>query len=508
MSAIFLDLLCVKNTQNKMNKKLNLAKTEKQKRYWEKLQPVNRVATTDTYKRTMSGSSELFSDNFSCYNLAARRPMNEEGVNNRYIMAGIEKMIYPWFMNPITKEEINEAKEFFMQEGKVKKFPEKAWQSVIDNDGHLPIDIWGLPGGQTFLAKDGKHVPIMSVEGAGALVTHLEPHLENIYAPLIHATKARLFKEEVGDKFAEFGLRSAPNVNDHVSLLHSLYIGGKFRLTSDDQAVYLFPEYFDDIGTVGHEFIMAEQNSSRTLEEAQEISYRKFIEENDRSALLPDTISTIKSGLPMILKLRKEYEPQGKIVMPRFDSGNILEQTIYWKKMCLEAGFNTAPMVVEDGYNPIKAKETKENYAAHGFDPNEITVGAGGYFQEGCSRDIASLVYKRSATEHEGKLEKSLKFSDSPGKESLPGQIRIYENKNKLIVAQAGEYIDGKMISVPLVKNGKIVYNETLDEQNTRAEETWEKYETIVYSPETQKIIDLRNKERQELLNKFEVMIQ
>jgi nicotinic acid phosphoribosyltransferase len=344
---------------------------------------------------------------------------------------------------------------------------------------------------------------MMSVEGAGGLVTHLEPHLEQIFAPLIQATKARLMFEVTGNKFAEFGLRANENENNHVTLNHAVYVGAGFRLTSDDQAVFLFPEYFDDIGTVGHEFIMAYQQQGRTLEQAQELAFCDFVAANKRSALLTDTIDTLKSGLPAILKLIKENKGNGKIILPRFDSGDVPAQCIYWKKMTLDAGITETQMVVEDGYTPEKAKKTKQMYAAAGFNPEEIIVGAGGYFQENNLRDTASLVYKRSATEHDGRLEASLKFSDSPGKESIPGQIRIYEKGRNLVVAQEGEKIDGKMLSVQLVKNGRINYFENLAEQNARANTTWQNYDNIEYSPATQAIINERTKEKTEIMRRL-----
>ena len=135
---------------------LPLAKTKEQRTLWEKLQPVNRVATTDTYKRTMAASGSLFADNFSCYTLAARKPLPEAGAEGRYIMAGLEKILYPWFMNPISQEEVNQAKEFFTRHSQIKAFSEEAWNAVVENNGYLPVDVYSLPGGQTFLVKDGE----------------------------------------------------------------------------------------------------------------------------------------------------------------------------------------------------------------------------------------------------------------------------------------------------------------------------------------------------------------
>ena len=481
-----------------------LAETSLQRQLWESFQPINRPSASDTYKRTMSGSSRLFADSFAAYTLAARKGLPEKGSDGRLIMAGLEQMLYPWFMNPVTREEVEIAEEHFTKHAGVKKFPSAAWQSVLANDGYFPIDIYGLPGGQTFLVKDGKHVPIMSVEGPGALVTHLEPHFENIYAPIIQATKARLIHEELGSsvltdfssQFAEFGLRSDRLINLHTPLLMAVYVGGGFTQTSDDQATLLFPKYFKDIGTIGHEYIMAFQKEGRTLEEAQELAYDEFVAENERSALLPDVIDTIHSGLPAILRQIQKNKGNGKVIMPRFDSGDIVYQCIYWKNMTLEAGITETKMVVEDGFNPAKIHEVKQAYAAAGFNPDDITVGVGGYFQEGSLRDTLSLVDKRGATMHGSRLERSLKFSDSPGKESIPGQLRIYERGDTLVVAQFDESIDGIILSQQLVANGRIVYAESLDRQHQRATDTWNKYRKIDYSPMTQAIIDARMQEK------------
>ncbi|MEK6964426.1 MAG: hypothetical protein AABX70_08460 [Nanoarchaeota archaeon] len=480
-----------------------LAQNERQKKFWDRFQPDNRCAASDTYKRTMSGSSDTFADHEAVYTLVARKALPEEGVNGRYIMAGLEKVLYTWFLNPILPDEVEEAYEFFRQHGKVKKFPIETWKDTLRNLGRMPIDIYALPGGQTFLVKDGKYTPLMSVEGTGALVSHLEPGLLEIWAPIIQATKARLFYEAVGEQFAEFGLRSEKTINDHVTLMLALYVGGGLGLTSNDLAVLRFPEYFQDIGTVGHEYIMSFQREGISLEEAQRLAFEEFVQKNQRSALLPDVIDTVRSGLPDILDLVRKYEGQGKIIMPRFDSGDVPQQCVTWKRMMLAAGIPATKMVVEDGYTPSKARETQRIYAAAGFDPVDIIVGAGGYFQEGASRDAGSFAYKRSATKHGDRFEPGMKFSDSPGKESIPGRVRVYGKGNQLIVAQADEEIDGEPLMQKVVGQGRIEYNEDLRVQRERAERTWGQYTEIVYSPQTLAIMESRRAERRSILGRL-----
>ena len=192
----------------------------------------------------------------------------------------------------------------------------------------------------------------------------------------------------------------------------------------------------------------------------------------------------------------RESRGTGRVCRPRFESGDIAHQCIYGKRMTLEAGFKEAKMVVEDGFNPAKIHEVKQAYASAGFNPDDIMVGVGGYFQEGTLRDTLSLVDKRGATMHGSRLERSLKFSDSPGKESIPGQLRVYERGSTLVVAQFDEPVDGLLLSQRLVANGRIAYTEDLDRQHQRARETWSRYDGIEYSPMTQAIIDARMQEK------------
>ena len=115
--------LLLKMTQ----KTLPLAQTDEQLELWRSFRPINRAAATDTYKRTMSISGDAFANNFAVYTLAARRGLSERESDGRLIMAGLEKMLYPWFMEPVTEEEIDRAKEFFTNKAAVKAFPEQAW---------------------------------------------------------------------------------------------------------------------------------------------------------------------------------------------------------------------------------------------------------------------------------------------------------------------------------------------------------------------------------------------
>ncbi len=99
--------------------------------------------------------------------------------------------------------------------------------------------------------------------------------------------------------------------------------------------------------------------------------------------------------------------------------------------------------------------------------------GAGGYWWRLVHRDTVAAAFKRTATgDHP-----NVKFSNSPGKESLGGYLRVYGHDDTLIVADASETPPGEPLFVPLVRQGRIVYSESFEEQADRADRTWGRYQ-------------------------------
>src|SRR4030095_1751596 len=119
-------------------------------------------------------------------------------------------------------------------------FPKEMWRAILNaqpgDEIRLPIDVWGFPGGQTFLPG----VPCLFFEGPGGLISYLEPAMCRYFAPVLQATKGRLMKLAT-PRDAEFGLRAAPNELTNIVLLLARYVGGRGRLTSNDTTAFLFP---------------------------------------------------------------------------------------------------------------------------------------------------------------------------------------------------------------------------------------------------------------------------
>src|SRR6266851_4358636 len=226
------------------------------------------IGGTDTYKRTMWAAVPDIALARAGYGLTMRKGLPEPGAGQQLIMAGHEAMLAQWFHRPLRRADIELAGRWFLEHAAAKAFPRELWQSILDSqpgeDIHLPIDVWGFPGGQTFLAG----MPCLFFEGVGGAVSYLEPAMCRYFAPVIQATKARLMKQ-VTPRDAEFGLRSAPTEQTSIVLLLARYVGGRGRLTSNDSAEFMYPELFQTVGTIGHEMICAAQSFDRPLGEAE-----------------------------------------------------------------------------------------------------------------------------------------------------------------------------------------------------------------------------------------------
>ncbi|HZY89227.1 MAG TPA: hypothetical protein VFE78_30670 [Gemmataceae bacterium] len=426
---------------------------------------------TDAYKRTMWAAVPDVALAQAGYGLTMRRGLPEEGADGRLIMAGHEAMLAQWFHRPLRRADVELAGRWHAAHGATRAYPHELWQSLLDSQPgdelYLPVDVWGFAGGQTFLPG----VPCLYFEGVGGAVSYLEPAMCRYFAPVIQATKARLMKEAT-PRDAEFGLRAAPNELTNLVLLLARYVGGRGRLTSNDTAEFLYPELFRSVGTIGHEMMCASQSFDRPLAEAEYEMMDRFVSAMGHASLLCDLVDAETVGLENALRVIKAH-PETNRVGIRVDSGDIAEQCVLYFERLRRAGIEPRQIVFEDEVTPDVVRKVYDHFrAATGLEPTMLFPGAGGYWWRLVHRDTVAAAFKRSATgEHP-----NVKFSNSLGKESLGGYLRVYGRGEALVVADASEPAQGEPLFVPLVRQGRIVYRESFDEQADRADRTWGRY--------------------------------
>lgn len=432
---------------------------------------------TDTYKRTMWAAVPDIARAHAAYTLTMRKGLPETGADGQLIMAGHEAMLAQWFHRPLRRADIDLAAQWYSSHSAIHAFPHELWQSILDRQPgeeiYLPIDIWGFAGGQTFLAG----MPCLTFEGLGGAISYLEPAMCRYFAPIIQATKARLMKLAT-PRDAEFGLRSAPNELSNLVLLLARYVGGRGQLTSNDTAEFLYPDMFHSIGTIGHEMMCAAETFDRPLGEAEYEMMDRFVTARGEASLLCDLVDAESVGLENALRVIRAH-PETNRVGIRVDSGDIAGQCVLYFQRMRQAGISPRMIVFEDEVAPDQVRKVYEHFRREtGQEPTMLFPGAGGYWWRLVHRDTLAAAFKRSATgEHP-----NIKFSNSPGKESLAGYLRVYAQDDTLLLADACETIDGEPLFVKLVEQGRIVYRESFDEQAERADRTWGRYRRFVLS--------------------------
>ncbi|HMF19538.1 MAG TPA: hypothetical protein VKE98_20190 [Gemmataceae bacterium] len=436
---------------------------------------------TDTYKRTMWSAVPDIAVAGAGYGLTMRKGLPEPGADNQLIMAGHEAMLAQWFHRPLRRQDIDLAGRWFAEQAAVKAFPQHLWDTILQSqsgdDICLPVDIWGFPGGQTFLPG----VPCLFFEGMGGAISYLEPAMCRYFAPIVQATKGRLMKLAT-PRDAEFGLRSAPTEVSNIVLLLARYVGGGGQLTSNDTAEFLFPNLFRSAGTIGHEMMCAAQSFDKSLGDAEYEMMDRFVSAMGPASLLCDLVDAETVGLENALRVMRAH-PNNKHVGIRVDSGNIAEQCVLYFQAIAAAGISPRTIVFEDQVTPNVIRQVCDHFRkATGKEPELLFPGAGGYWWRLVERDTLAAAFKRSATGERP----NMKFSNSPGKETLGGYLRVYGNGDALVIADASEGALGQPLFVKLVDKGRIVYQESFEEQAARADRTWGKYQRIALSPRVQ----------------------
>jgi nicotinic acid phosphoribosyltransferase len=436
------------------------------------------TGATDTYKRTMWAAVPDVALARACYTLTFRRGLPEPGADNQLVMAGHEAMLAQWFHRPLRRSDIELSRQWFRERSAVKAFPDELWDAVLaaqpGEDIFLLVDVWGFPGGQTFLAG----VPCLSFEGPGGIVSYLEPAMCRYFAPVIQATKARLMKLAT-PRDAEFGLRSAPVEVCNLILLLARFVGGGGQLTSNDAAEFLYPELFQSIGTIGHEMMCAAQSFDRPLAEAEFEMMDRFVTRMGTASLLCDLVDAESVGLENALRVIRNH-PETDRVGVRVDSGDIAGQCVLYFEAMRKLGITPRQIVFEDEVTPDQVRRVYSVFREKtGQEPTMLFPGAGGYWWKLVHRDTVSAAFKRTATGDRP----NIKFSNSPGKETVPGYVRVYGRGDTLIVADASEEIDGEPLFVKLVEQGRVVYRESFPEQAARADRTWGRYAQWEPSP-------------------------
>jgi nicotinate phosphoribosyltransferase len=198
----------------------------------------------------------------------------------------------------------------------------------------------------------------------------------------------------------------------------------------------------------------------------------RFIAAMGQASLLCDLVDAETVGLDNALRVMRSH-PETSQVGIRVDSGDVAEQCVLYFQKMREQGITPSLIVFEDEVTPEVVHRVYDHFRrATGQEPTMLFPGAGGYWWRLVHRDTLAAAFKRTATEDHP----NVKFSNSPGKETLGGYLRVYGRDDALVVADASESPQGEPLYVKLVERGRIIYQESFEVQAARAERTWNRY--------------------------------
>lgn len=460
----------------------------------------NLILNTDSYKASHYLQYPPDADGLFSY-LESRG-----GAFNRTVFFGLQTILKEYLAQPITLENIAEAREFYGAHGE--PFNEAGWLHILrEHGGLLPLRIKAVP--------EGLVVPTLQVLAtvectdplAYWLNSHVETLLMRVWYPLTVATLSwhikqdiRRYLQETSDdpepqlpfKLHDFGARG-------VSSAESAALGGcahlvNFRGTDTLSGILAARRYYHE-AMAGHSIPAAEHSTMTAWgREAEVDAYRnmltQFAKPGRAVAVVSDSydvfhaVDAIWGG-----ELREEVIRSGATVVIRPDSGDpatvvlkvaqILEQR--FGSVVNGKGYrviNQVRIIQGDGVNRHSIVEILEKLKSNGFAADNIAFGMGGALLQQLHRDTLKFAMKASAVRRNGQwLAISKNPATDPGKQSKAGRLSLFRSRTtgeyaSLRIDQGPIGADYEEVLEPVWENGRLLRDWRFEEIRARAAAT------------------------------------
>ena len=477
-----------------------------------------RILLADAYT---IGSNEFQSDEAkrqSTYYLTFRRKLHKidpelyaKG-DDRIVFVGLPRILEKLFYEPITHEEIDEAKLYLAQakvdtQGLVPyDFPEEMWRAVVDDyNGRPPIIIKALPEGSVAYPNE----PLIQVVSAapddknmGELAAWFESKLLHVWASSERVTQERHWFEyclnmvkgiepDISEAEAEFkaslmlhdfGDRAGMGLeeSDEQGMYHLLVFPGTDTFSGGYQA---WKNSNGEAGLSVSVLALAHRNV-QAYENEGDCYWNMYNKAKNNSILsqVADCYDFYNSvnNYQLAIALDAKAKGNGKIIVARPDSGDAEEQVLWVCKLAKRHGLFTEKVIngktwyfatnlkfIEgDGMSFTMMKKINATLMLNGFVPYSWGLyGVGGGLRNNLKRDNLSAKY--ALCDVNGRS--VCKFSEDIGKTTLPGPFKVLRtpdalrNKETIVFGWEDgpdamvEHFNGSRINDPF---GEIMFSE------------------------------------------------
>lgn len=462
----------------------------------------NRVMLADSYKYS---HAKQYPKMVSMYDYMESRG----GLYPATIFVGLQGLIKEYLLEPITIQEVNQAKAFAELHGV--PFDTEGWEYIVGKlGGKLPVEIRAVDEGSLVPVKN----VLLTIESTDKNVPWIAGWLETIVMKLWYptniATKSYYVKQMLmkygAPEWAQFAYH---NFGDRgSSSVEAAAIGGYAQLTQlgGTDNFYSLKYCFDNYGiqmagysvfatehstTTAHGRDGEEQFVIRMLEENPDAPIMSFVADSYDVYAFTDMCTNENSIIRQIIESR----PNQKFVL-RPDSGEPLEVLDKMITIMRANKLDTLPhpdgkhlfkdfgILWGDGITPeiieeILIEADRCNFAAENF-----VFGSGGDLMQNHNRDTQRFAVKCSSITVDDNYADDMTPADTdeprlrdidvfknpitdPGKASKKGKVTTYYNRNtkEFFVKEVGrDFAHSTDILSTVYKNGELVKEYTMDE--------------------------------------------
>lgn len=414
---------------------------------------------------------------------------------DKTVYFGLQAFIKEYLMNPITKEDIDEAEEIITTHGL--PFYREGWEYILNTyQGRLPVKIRGIDEGTVIPTKNILVDIINTDTSCWWLTSFLETALlRAIWYPTTVATNSyeskkiiKHFLEKNGDpssidfKLHDFGARG-------VSSLESAGIGGAAHLvnfmgTDTVEALCFLRKYYG-ANMAGFSIPAMEHSTVTSWGRENEIdSYRNMLKTHGKPggliACVSDSYDIFKACEMWGNELKQEVVNSGATVVIRPDSGDPADVVTKCAKI-LDRNFghtvndkgyrviNNVRIIQGDGIDHQSIRAILYSLDLAGYSSDNVAFGQGGALLQQINRDTLKFAMKCSAAFINGNWIDVYKDPiTDPGKKSKKGLLALVKKNDEFKTVARG-LVDHKDLLTVRYENGNISNETTFDEVRERA---------------------------------------
>ncbi len=428
--------------------------------------------------------------------------------DNRIIFTGLSRILDYLFYEPITHDEIDEAKKF-LETAKITGtglapmyFPEELWRRIVDEfNGRPPLKIKAVAEGTVVYPNEPVVTIENMVEGFGEIAAWFESSLLKVWASTEMVTQLahwleycvsvvdQVYKYTISKKqkywlaslmLHNFGCRASTVPQESEWLGEdALYIfsgtdtfSGAYQAWKNSNET---PGVAVSVYALAHRNVQGYENEDDCYQTMYDIANKgEILSQVADCYSFYDAVE--RKQLQLALKAKEENK--NITIVSRPDSGVPEEQVLWLCKIAHKHGLSNVVKILNkewrfgtnlkfiegDGMTWSKMKEINEDLLLHGFPPFAwgVPYGVGGGLRNDIARDNLSAKYALCAIGND--LSPVCKFSETLEKTTLPGPFKLIREKEalenkKTIVAldEPGndileEYFNGADIHEPFKK--------------------------------------------------------